>query len=61
VAIACLDADGVAPGSGQPDDVPERLDARAMRDAVEFCLALVAKVDDEVAGPRGTASAARAR
>jgi hypothetical protein len=61
VAIACLDADGIAAGSGQLGDVPERLDARAMRDAVEFCLALVAKVDDEVAERRGAAPPARAR
>jgi hypothetical protein len=61
VAIACLDADGVVPDSAQPGDVPERLDGRAMRDAVEFSLALVGKVDAEVAARRDAASVAPAR
>jgi hypothetical protein len=52
VGIACLDADGLAPGSGDPGDEPDRLDPRAMRDAVEFVLALVAQLDEEVARTR---------
>jgi hypothetical protein len=52
IGIVCLDEDGVAPEAGTVEDEPHRLDPRAARDAVEFVLALVARIDDEVARTR---------
>jgi hypothetical protein len=52
VGIVCLDEDGVLPAAGTAADEPGRLDPRAARDAVEFVLALVARIDDEVAQTR---------
>jgi hypothetical protein len=52
IGVVCLDENGVSPAAGTGEDVAERLDPRAARDAVEFVLALVARIDDEVARTR---------
>ncbi len=48
IAIGCLDADGLAPGSHQHTDVPEALDPGAMTAALELCLGLVDRLDADV-------------
>jgi hypothetical protein len=49
IAIGCVDADGVAPRAAQPSDDPEDVDPAAMRAALELCLALVHRLDADLA------------
>jgi hypothetical protein len=52
VTIGCLDADGLVPSSHQHADVPDRVEPEALRAALEFCLALVDRLDADVARRR---------
>jgi hypothetical protein len=45
IAIGCVDDDGLAPHAGEPSDLPTAIDRSAMDAALEFCLALVARLD----------------
>jgi peptidase M28-like protein len=48
IAIGCLDDRGVAPRSHQSDDTPDRTDAKAMDDALQFALMLVDAIGEYV-------------
>jgi peptidase M28-like protein len=52
IAIGCLDADGLAPGSHQHTDVPDEVDPGAMTAALELCLGLVDRLDADVGSRR---------
>jgi len=49
VAIGCLDDLGAVPRRGSPEDTPDRVNPGAMRDTLEFCLALIARLDADLA------------
>jgi hypothetical protein len=49
IAVGCLDAAGVVPRRGGADDVPDTLDPGALRATLEFCLALIAGLDADLA------------
>jgi hypothetical protein len=48
----------VAPHAAQPDDDPEHVDPAAMRAALELCLALVHRLDADLARAQGAARSA---
>jgi hypothetical protein len=48
IAIGCRDEHGVVPGARQHSDLPDRLQRRAMDDALEFCLGLVDLLDADL-------------
>jgi len=48
VAVGCLDDDEIVPGARQPGDRPGGVDPRAMESALEFCLALVERLDEDL-------------
>jgi hypothetical protein len=58
IAVGCVDADGVAPHAAQPDDDPDHVDPAALRAALEFCVALVHRVDADLSGPPQRAESA---
>jgi hypothetical protein len=49
IAVGCIDADRVAPRAGEETDVAEAVDRAAMDAALEFCLALVRRLDAQLA------------
>jgi len=49
IAVACLDRDGVPPRSGRSEDTPENLDPAAAGAALELCLALIDRLDHDLA------------
>jgi hypothetical protein len=55
IAIGCRDELDRVPNAHQSTDAPERLDPTAMRAALELCLALIGRLDDDLEhrlGPR---------
>ena len=54
VTIGCLDGDELTPSSHQHTDVPDRVEPQALRAALEFCLALVDRLDADVGRGRSS-------
>jgi hypothetical protein len=48
IAIGCRDDRDRVPEAHTPDDVPDRLDPAALEAALELCLALVGRLDDDL-------------
>jgi hypothetical protein len=59
IAIGCLDDDGLAPGSHQSGDVPERLDRGSMDRLLELALTLVDAIDADLRPPSGRSVSSR--
>ena len=49
IAIGARDSHGIVPGAGQASDVADRVDPKAMDATLEFCLALVDRLDADLA------------
>jgi hypothetical protein len=48
ITVGCLEGHGFVPGRDQSGDVPDSLDPEAMQAALEFCLALVDALDEDL-------------
>jgi hypothetical protein len=48
ITVGCLEDDSWAPGAHRPTDTAERVDPRALERALEFCLALVDRLDEDL-------------
>jgi len=61
IAIGCRDERDRVPNAHEPSDVAERLDPAAMRAALDLCLALVGRLDEDLERRLGPAAGERAR